>query len=197
VVARIQEKYGLSERAACRLVSQPRGTQRWIPTVRADADALTRAIVSLEEIKTLVGKELSVSDWVVIDQPRIAMFADATEDHSSVRVDPKIGMEWKLGGTIAHSFLTLSMILHLQDGLLPMPANLTRGITTGSNTCSLRRRCGAVGATGEGLNWISSRSKSRAKADLDRLKQEIENAALTALSQALGSTAWLGEWVAW
>jgi len=46
-VAGIREKYGLSERHACRLVSQPRGTQRYVPTVRADEDALTRAIVAL------------------------------------------------------------------------------------------------------------------------------------------------------
>ncbi len=46
-MAGIREKYGLSERHACRLVSQPRGTQRYVPTVRADEDALTRAIVTL------------------------------------------------------------------------------------------------------------------------------------------------------
>jgi hypothetical protein len=46
-VAGIQEKYGLSERHACRIVSQPRGTQRYVPTFRADEDALTRAIVTL------------------------------------------------------------------------------------------------------------------------------------------------------
>ena len=43
----IREKYGLSERRACQIVSQPRGTQRYVPTVRADEDALTRAIVAL------------------------------------------------------------------------------------------------------------------------------------------------------
>ncbi len=42
-----QERYGLSERHACRIVSQPRGTQRYVPTIRADEDALTRAIVPL------------------------------------------------------------------------------------------------------------------------------------------------------
>ena len=43
----IREKYGLPERHACRLVSQPRGTQRYVPTLRADEDALTQAIVVL------------------------------------------------------------------------------------------------------------------------------------------------------
>jgi transposase InsO family protein len=46
-VSGIRERYGLSERHACRLVSQPRGTQRYVTTVRADEDALTRAIVTL------------------------------------------------------------------------------------------------------------------------------------------------------
>jgi hypothetical protein len=43
----IQERYGLSERHACRIISQPRGTQRYVPTVRADEDALTQAIIAL------------------------------------------------------------------------------------------------------------------------------------------------------
>lgn len=47
MVERIQERYGLSERYACRIVSQPRGTQRYVPTVAAEKDVLTRAIVAL------------------------------------------------------------------------------------------------------------------------------------------------------
>jgi putative transposase len=46
-VEAIQQKYRLSERHACRIVSQPRGTQRYIPTVRADEDVLTKAVVTL------------------------------------------------------------------------------------------------------------------------------------------------------
>ena len=46
-MTRIREKYGLSERHACRLVSQPRGTQRYVPTLRADEEALTQAIIAL------------------------------------------------------------------------------------------------------------------------------------------------------
>ncbi len=46
-VTGIRDKYGLSERHACRIVGQPRGTQRYVPTLRADEDALTRAIVAL------------------------------------------------------------------------------------------------------------------------------------------------------
>jgi putative transposase len=42
-----RERYGLSERRACRIVAQPRGTQRYVPTVRADEDGLTRAIITL------------------------------------------------------------------------------------------------------------------------------------------------------
>jgi hypothetical protein len=52
-VAGIREKYGLSERHACRIVSQPRGTQRYVPTVRADEEALTRAIVILARVRPL------------------------------------------------------------------------------------------------------------------------------------------------
>ena len=46
-MTRIREQYGLSERHACRIVSQPRGTQRYVPILRADEDELTQAIVAL------------------------------------------------------------------------------------------------------------------------------------------------------
>jgi acyl dehydratase len=88
-------------------------------------------IESLETIKGLVGSELGISDWVMIDQARIDAFADATEDHNSIHVDPEAGRAWGLGGTIAHGFLTLSMILRLQEGIVPIPERLARGFNYG------------------------------------------------------------------
>ncbi len=66
----VREKYGLSERHACRIVSQPRGTQRYVPTIRADEDALTRAIVPLASAYGRSGDRritalLQMAGWLV------------------------------------------------------------------------------------------------------------------------------------
>lgn len=72
------------------------------------------ATVSLEALYGLRGTELGVSDWFVIDQARIDSFADVTEDHQFVHVDPeRARAETPFGGTIAHGLLTLSMIVRL------------------------------------------------------------------------------------
>ncbi|MEM9707077.1 MAG: MaoC family dehydratase [Pseudomonadota bacterium] len=68
------------------------------------------------EIKELVGKETGVSDWVELDQERINVFADVTEDHQFIHVDPEAARATPFGGTIAHGFLTLSMLSKLAMG---------------------------------------------------------------------------------
>ena len=65
------------------------------------------------ELDELVGKPLGVSDWLRIDQARINAFADVTEDHQFIHVDPKRAAATPFGGTIAHGLLTLSMIVRL------------------------------------------------------------------------------------
>lgn len=68
-----------------------------------------------------VGRELGVSDWVMIDQARINAFADATGDHQWIHVDPARAAASPLGATIAHGFLTLALLPMLTEtmGLIP------------------------------------------------------------------------------
>ena len=70
-------------------------------------------IVSKDEIKNFIGEETGVSDWFKIDQDRINKFADVTEDHQFIHVDPEKAAATPFGTTIAHGFLTLSMLSHL------------------------------------------------------------------------------------
>jgi acyl dehydratase len=63
-----------------------------------------------ETIRDLVGREVGLSDWVTLDQSRIDRFADLTNDHQFIHVDPERARRTPLGGTIAHGFLTLSML---------------------------------------------------------------------------------------
>jgi len=63
-----------------------------------------------EELKSAVGKDLGTSSWVTIEQDRIDKFAEATGDHQWIHVDPEKAKDGPFGSTIAHGFLTLSLI---------------------------------------------------------------------------------------
>ncbi|MET9400248.1 MaoC family dehydratase [Kitasatospora sp. NPDC002965] len=65
---------------------------------------------SLAELTAAVGTELGTSQWHTVDQARIDLFAEATGDHQWIHVDPKRAEESRFGSTIAHGYLTMSMI---------------------------------------------------------------------------------------
>lgn len=69
-----------------------------------------RVFENLAELKPLVGEEIAVSDWVKVTQQRIDQFAEATGDHQWIHVDPQRAAAGPFGATIAHGFLTLSMM---------------------------------------------------------------------------------------
>jgi acyl dehydratase len=89
--------------------------------------------VSFDELPTLVGQEIGVSDWVQIDQDRINKFADATGDHQWIHIDVERAKKELPGGkTIAHGYLTLSLLPMLAAGIMRV-TNVSRGINYGSN----------------------------------------------------------------
>ncbi|MFL6759707.1 MaoC family dehydratase [Sphingomonas sp.] len=67
-------------------------------------------IASFDEIRARVGSEVGVSSWLTIDQARIDAFAEATDDRQFIHVDPAAAARTPFGGTIAHGFLTLSLL---------------------------------------------------------------------------------------
>ncbi|MCP3996937.1 MAG: MaoC family dehydratase [bacterium] len=71
------------------------------------------ATISLSQLPSLVGTELGVSEWFEIDQERVDAFADATLDHQYIHVDQERAKQTPFEGTIAHGFLTLSLVPHL------------------------------------------------------------------------------------
>lgn len=72
-----------------------------------------RSFAKLEELAALVGQDIGASDWVVIDQRRIDLFAAATNDHQWIHTDPLRAAGGPFGTTIAHGFLTLSLLPEL------------------------------------------------------------------------------------
>jgi acyl dehydratase len=87
------------------------------------------------ELKDSVGKQLGVSEWLEIDQARIDTFADATGDHQWIHVDPERAKDGAFGSTIAHGYLTLSLV----NKFLPEIIDV-RGISMGVNYGSDRLR---------------------------------------------------------
>lgn len=79
------------------------------------------ATISASELPSLVGTELGVSGWLLIDQDRVNAFADATLDHQFIHVDVDKAAMTPFGGTIAHGFLTLSLLPHfLESAAVPL-----------------------------------------------------------------------------
>jgi acyl dehydratase len=69
-----------------------------------------RTFTDIEELAGAVGEELGTSDWFEIDQERVNLFADATDDHQWIHVDEERAKAGPFGGTIAHGYMTLSLI---------------------------------------------------------------------------------------
>jgi acyl dehydratase len=71
---------------------------------------MTRVFDSLDDFKAAAGEELGTSDWLTVTQEQINTFADATGDHQWIHVDPERAATGPFGGTIAHGYLTLSLL---------------------------------------------------------------------------------------
>jgi len=92
-----------------------------------------RVINSVEELKSLIGQEVAVSDWVEITQERVNKFAEATGDYQWIHLDvERSRKESPYGGTIAHGFLTLSLLPMLMESVISMP-NAKMGVNYGTN----------------------------------------------------------------
>ena len=78
-------------------------------------------IASLEEIRRRIGEEVGVSGWLTLDQDRITAFSEATEDRQFIHVDPDAATRTPFGGTIAHGFLTLSLLSRMAAEVLLVP----------------------------------------------------------------------------
>jgi acyl dehydratase len=87
--------------------------------------------VPVAELKDYVGKELGYSDWLTIDQERINLFAEATGDFQFIHVDPVKAAQTPFGSTIAHGFLSLSLMPKLMEDILILPEGVKMVINYG------------------------------------------------------------------
>jgi len=78
-------------------------------------------IASLDEIRSKVGQMVGTSGWIEVTQDRISEFADATEDHQFIHVDPVAAAAAGFGGTVAHGFLSLSLLSRMAADAMLVP----------------------------------------------------------------------------
>jgi acyl dehydratase len=100
-------------------------------STQSDNDQLT-VFNELAELTSAVGTDLGPTDWLVIDQARIDQFAQATNDHQWIHVDPHRAADGPYGGTIAHGLLTLSLLPHFMHQLYRVD-NVAMAINYGFN----------------------------------------------------------------
>lgn len=88
-------------------------------------------VASIEDIRERVGDEVGVSDWILVDQARIDAFAHDTDDHQFIHVDPEAAAQTPFGGTIAHGFLTLSLLSRMAADAMLRPETIRMGVNYG------------------------------------------------------------------
>lgn len=87
--------------------------------------------IDLEAYRAQVGQEVGLSSWLTIDQTLIDKFADATDDHQFIHVDPVRAAKTPFGSTIAHGMLVLSLISPMSYEALPVIRGMAMGINYG------------------------------------------------------------------
>ena len=88
-------------------------------------------IATIEDIRGKVGQTLGVSDWIDVTQDRITAFADATDDHQFIHIDPAAAAQTPFGGTIAHGFLSLSLLSRMAADVMHLPDTTKMAVNYG------------------------------------------------------------------
>jgi acyl dehydratase len=88
-------------------------------------------VASLDEIRSRVGSSLGASPWIVVDQQSIDTFAEVTGDHQFIHVDPAAAAQTPFGGTVAHGFLTLSLLSQMAASVMLVPDTLKMAVNYG------------------------------------------------------------------
>ena len=101
--------------------------------LRPYQESTVQKIVPAAELADHVGSEIGLSEWFEISQERVNAFADATLDHQFIHVDPEAAAQTPFGGTIAHGYLTLSLLPHLSADIGLIPENVVMGVNYGSD----------------------------------------------------------------
>ncbi|MCF4996220.1 MaoC family dehydratase [Pseudomonas syringae] len=115
--------------------------------------------VPVAELKDYVGKELGRSEWLTIDQERINLFAEATGDYQFIHVDPVKAAQTPFGSTIAHGFLSLSLMPKLMEDILILPEGVKMVVNYGLDSVRF-------------IQPVKVNSKVRLKVDMNEVTEK-------------------------
>ena len=146
-----------------------------------------RVIEGIEELKSLIGEEVGASDWFEVTQSRINDFADATEDHQWIHIDvERAKTDSQFGSTIAHGFLTLSLLPHFAAQAFSVRGDFKMGINYGLNRLRF-------------ISPVKSGSRVRARFTLQAVEDVAGGAqitwAVTVESEGGAKPALAAEWL--
>jgi acyl dehydratase len=103
-----------------------------VKAMKSEAEAIRDKLIALEDYRKLLNGNVLTSNWLTVDQSMIDTFADATRDHQFIHVDPvRAKAETPFGGTIAHGFLTLSLLSTLAFDVMPGVEGTRMGVNYG------------------------------------------------------------------
>jgi len=88
-------------------------------------------VASVDEIRARVGEEIGISPWIAVPQSAINTFADVTGDRQFIHVDEAMAAATPFGGTVAHGFLTLSLLSQMAAGVMLVPATTKMAVNYG------------------------------------------------------------------
>jgi len=88
-------------------------------------------LAGLDQIRARIGEDVGISSWLTIDQARIDAFAEATEDRQFIHTDPAAAARTMFGGTIAHGFLTLSLLSRMASDAMLIPEGVKMAVNYG------------------------------------------------------------------
>ncbi len=94
---------------------------------------MAKPLVSLDDYIAMVGTEVGISDWILVDQAKIDAFAEVTGDHQFIHVNPELAKQTPFGTTIAHGYLTLSLTSVMAYGVMPGVIGTKMGVNYGLN----------------------------------------------------------------
>ncbi|MFD3687411.1 MaoC family dehydratase [Nocardiopsis sp. NPDC058631] len=146
-----------------------------------------RVFADINEVLSAEGEHLGYTDWVTVGQDRISLFADATEDHQWIHVDQEKAAGGPFGTTIAHGFLTLSMLAHFSQSIISVTEKPSMSINYGLDKVRFLQPVTSGSRIRDGVEITSVKETPKGYLVCTRHTVEIEGSERPALvAESLG-----------
>ncbi|MDT0327502.1 MaoC family dehydratase [Nocardiopsis lambiniae] len=146
-----------------------------------------RVFADIDEVIAAQGEHLGYTDWITVDQQRISLFADATEDHQWIHIDEEKAAAGPFGRTIAHGFLSLSLLAHFSQSIIKVEKKPSMSINYGLNKVRFLQPVTVGSRLRDGVEILSVQETPKGYLVTTRHTVEIEGQERPALvAESLG-----------